>query len=134
MAANISNLEKYLAGLPLNDELAALRDGRGADAEPVIPPWLPGMAPGRDEDRDLNRDERETLREAKIAGVFTVVGKLQRKALKIHTQSATIESEIDPLRFPQDVASQWAYVKMFRRAIAEMGMLVEAEIGKLEGN
>jgi hypothetical protein len=130
--AETTNLEKYLAGVPLNEELAALREGRAVDAEPPAAWQRPAAADN--EDRELTRDERELLREAKANGTFTTFMRLQRKALKIHIRSATMESETDPLRFPQDVASAWAYVKMFRRAIGEIGMLVDAEIAKLEGD
>ena len=129
VAEAATNLEKYLAGVPLTEELAALRDGRPEEMEtPVL--WR-HQASADDADRELTRDERELLREAKANGTFTTLMRLQRKALKIHIQSATMESENDPLKTPQDVANAWGYVKMFRRAIAELAMLVDAEIAKL---
>ena len=129
-----TNFEKYLAGVPLNDELAAIRDGRAADVEPPIFPWQSKPAAAGDDDRELTRDERELLKEAKTNGMFTTLVRLQRKALKIHIRSATMESETDPLKTPTDVVNAWAYVKMYRRANMELEMLVDAEIAKLEGN
>jgi hypothetical protein len=130
-----SNLERFLAGEPLNDELAALRDGRAGNVEPPAGFDLLRAKPAPDDDsRELTRDERQLLKDAKVSGVFTTLVRLQRKALQIHIRTATIESENDPLNTSQQVANAWAYVKMFRRSIVELGMLIDAELGKLEGD
>lgn len=131
------NYAKFLAGEPLNEDLAAVRDGRLDTLEnPVhnlIEKWAP-RHPMDDPDRDLTIDECALLKEAKQSGVLNTLIRLQRKALQSHVRTATIDSEKEPLARTQEIVQQWAYVTMFRRACLEVEALVEAEIKRLEGD
>jgi hypothetical protein len=83
--------------------------------------------------KPLTADERQLLREGKANGTLAILTRLQKKALHAHIRSASLISEDDPLGKSDAVIEQWAYVKMYRRACAELEALVSAEIGEAHG-
>jgi hypothetical protein len=120
-----ADFERYMRGEPLTEELASMRDGRRppspASSEAARPP-----AGG-----ELTRMDRVALRETVQGAGWGVFGRLQQRAIQTHVDSATRQSQDDPLADPAALAQEWAYVKIFRRACAEMQLLVEAELKEL---
>lgn len=132
MGSILSTYEKFLAGQPLNDDLAAIRDGRiDPQTDHPLREWL-NKRPVEDRDRELTNNERILLKEAKLSGVLDVMIRLHEKALSSHIREATMHSEVDPLNKPNEVAATWGYVVMFRRAITQISSMMEEEIRKLE--
>src|SRR5215472_1159878 len=69
-----TNFEKYLAGAPLNEELAAIRRGEEPQPNPlaaIFENLAPRQLPMSDDDRPLSKEERLSLREAAQAGAVT---------------------------------------------------------------
>lgn len=130
-----TNLEKYLAGEPITEELRQVRDGLETGPQPWEQgfPWR-GWAgsPGEPGDRPLTRADRELLKEAKGSGVLAIIEQTLKRALRTHVESATMDSENDPLGRAGEVSRQWAYVVMYRRALFEFAQLVDAEIAELD--
>ena len=121
--------EKFLQGIPLTDELAALRDGR--DEQPKPSPAAQKKAHG-DLDRELTRAQRLDLKEmAEMPGweLFLLLG---QKAVRLHQNYAISKSQDDPLANRDEIAAAWAYLKLFQRAVLELGTIVNAEIAELE--
>lgn len=126
-----TTFEKYLNGEPITEELRILREG-GPPAVPWPTPEAP-WAPVISDDAPLTRMERELLREARANGVLATLTHCAKRALQRHIQSATMDSENDPLARSGEIARQWAYVAMYRRAALELEQLIDAEIKVLEG-
>jgi hypothetical protein len=122
-------LEKYLAGEPLNEELARLREGR---PDPVEDWPLPPISPfdSNPDTQPLTASDRSLLREAKANGVLAIFGRVLKKAVQVHRTSAMLTSENDPLGHAAEISREWAYVLMFKRATLEFEQLVEAEIAE----
>ena len=131
--AEMTPHEKYMAGEPLNDELAALRDGRekGFYEQPAIPQNL-RVITGGDVGRDLTKAERMALRDTRNGPGWPVLVRLLEKTSHIQEKSAIASSQTDPLGNKEAIANNWAYKAMFDRAQIELQMLVEAEVKQLE--
>jgi hypothetical protein len=127
---NETAFEKYLAGHPINDELAALARGEIAVTESPSQ-WVERVKEHED-DRPLSRAEREALKEARDGGAVTTLSRLLRRAIRQKTHRATIESETDPLGRQAEIAQTWANLVAFRTACTEIEWLIQAEIAALE--
>lgn len=124
------NYEKFLAGQPLTEELAALKAGRLLpDPEPEAGPPLPDRV---EHDRPLTRDDRVDLLEMRDSPGWTLFIRLQQKAIRKHEQSAITRSKSAPLANRDEIAQEWACLSLYERALAEMVALVNAEIEQLE--
>lgn len=121
--------EKYLQGIPLTDELAAVREGR--DERPKPSATAPRRAYG-DPDRDLTRAERLDLKEMAEMPGWQLFMQLAEKAARLHQKHAISKSQDDPLDNKDEIAAAWAYVNLFKRAVLELGTIVSAEIAELE--
>jgi hypothetical protein len=123
--------EKFLRGEPLTPELAALRDGR----DPETTKARPAPAERRaydDPERELSRPERLDLKEFWEMPGQKLYLRIAEKAIYFHEKRAIALSQDDPLTNRDAVATAWAYVKMFRRVIAEMEVAVNTELAELE--
>jgi hypothetical protein len=126
-------LEKYLAGEPLNDELAALRAGIHEEFKaPAAPAWDPRLPAAEDDDKPLSKAERQALREGRQVGAFTTLARLLRIRLRLHVRQATIDSEKDPLARSSEIAQVWAYISIYRALAAEIEAMIQKEIEELE--
>ena len=57
---------------------------------------------------------------------------LGQKAVRLHQNYAISKSQDDPLANRDEIAAAWAYLKLFQRAVLELGTIVNAEIAELE--
>jgi hypothetical protein len=105
-----SNLEKYLKGEPINEELAALKEGRLPETEPF----------------------RVNLKEMLMHPGWPVLHRLLEKATLRQQESATLLSQNNPLANAQPIAEAWAYVAIYKRAHEDLDLLVEMEIKALD--
>jgi hypothetical protein len=121
--------EKFLQGIPLTDELAAVREGRGEQAKPS--PAAPRRAQG-DPDRELTRGERLELKEMVEMPGWELFRRLGEKAVRFHEKCAIAKSQNDPLANRDEIAAEWAYLKLFQRAMMELQTMVSVEIAELE--
>jgi hypothetical protein len=134
--AELSSLEKYTQGIPLNEELAAMRAG----AEPVKAEAGPSPAAqddkpewgARSADDELTRTERLDLKELRVSRGWAVLLRLQEKTLQAHRRGAINVSMGDPLGNSAAVSSAWAYVKAYQRAQQELPLVVDLELKQLD--
>jgi hypothetical protein len=130
MASNLTAHEKFLRGEPLTPELEALRDGR--DAETTRRPAPAERRAYDDVERELNRAERLDLKEFWEMPGQKLYLRIAEKAIHFHQKRAISLSQDDPLANRDAIASAWAYVKMYRSVVAELGVIVNAELAELE--
>jgi hypothetical protein len=122
-----ADLLRYAAGEPLNEELAALREGRPAPAE--VAPAAGEPPPRRGALTDAEWGELRAWWHEPARRLFE---QLQEFALQKHVESATKVSQDEPLTHQPEIAQEWARVTMYRRASADMKALVEAGITDFE--
>lgn len=130
--ADMSAHERFMQGIPLNAELEAVRDGKDAAAQRSAQPQQPVRRAMDDPQRELTRSERLDLKEMKDMPGWEVFLRLAEKATLLHQKSAITRSQDDPLTNRDQIASEWAYVKLFQRATQELEYMVEAEVAVLE--
>lgn len=125
--------EKYLAGEPLNQELADIRDGKISFVDPPPTPtaWARDSSPD-DPTRELTLAERGHLRELRMHAGWAVLQRVGEKLFENHKKGAIALSQHNPLANGDGIAQEWAYTAMFRRALIEIDGAVSAEIVKLE--
>lgn len=127
--ADLTAHEKFLRGEPLTPELAALREG----CEPERPRPAPAERRAFDDaERELTRPERLDLKEFWEMPGQKLYRRIAEKAIHFHEKRAISLSQDDPLANRDEVANAWAYVKMFRRVVAELEMAVNVELTELE--
>lgn len=123
--------EKFLRGEPLTPELAALREGRDVSSSTARP--APAERRSHDDpERELSRPERLDLKEFWEMPGQKLYLRLAEKAIHFHQKRAISLSLDDPLANRDEVANAWAYVKMYRRVVAEMETVVNTELAELE--
>ncbi|MGA9668421.1 MAG: hypothetical protein WBQ94_04390 [Terracidiphilus sp.] len=129
-----TNLEKYLAGEPLNEELALLKAGKlPLLQEPGNGAWLADVTRAAEVSLDeirrpLTREERAALREMRTGGGWIVLQKLLKRATIGHTEAAVRASEDDPLGKREEIAQLWLTLKVWKRLVADMNLWVEFEM------
>lgn len=118
----------FLHGTPLSEEHAAVRDGSSPNKGHAKPkkPEIENAS------RELTNDERAALRELRLSDGWPVLLRLQEKIVQMHRAGAISKSQIDPLGNSDEIAREWAYVGMFRRACRELTTLVSAEVEREE--
>lgn len=122
--------EKFLRGEPLTPELAAIREGRDPETKP-----RPTPAERRsfdDPERELTRPERLDLKEFWEMPGQKLYLRLAEKAINFHQKRAISLSQDDPFTNRDEVINAWAYVKIFRRVVAELEVVVKTELAELE--
>lgn len=135
MATNLSNHEKYLAGVPLNPELAALKAGRLPELDGVLPNQAQGGAAASqaaDPERELTREERIALREIRTGPGWPVLQKLLEKSTIAHTKAAIALSQDDPLGSGPELNQMWLTVKLWKMTIAELNWAVAIELQAID--
>jgi hypothetical protein len=129
--SNVTAHERFLRGEPLTPALAAVREGR--DPETMRPPKpAPERRAFDDPERELTRPERLDLKEFWEMPGQKLYQRIAEKAILSHQKRAISLSQDDPLAKRDEVANAWAYVKMFRRVIAELEVMVNTELAELE--
>lgn len=125
--------ETYLAGVPLNEDLAALRDGRSLPEPAVESPGWKAQEPTEWElEKPLTRGDLADLREFRNHPGFALFIRLQKLALRKHEQQAILKSKQAPLLQKDEVAQEWALLSMYERALKEQTALIDAMIAELE--
>jgi hypothetical protein len=129
-----SNYEKYLAGEPLNEELAALKAGRLPEFEMRENAFTQSAEsePREDDEKPLTRDECVALREMRVSAAWPVLQKLIRKTTLAQTKAAMLISEQDPLGAGRDLANAWLEVKVWKQLAAKVTWLIVIAIESLE--
>lgn len=130
MASDLTAHEKFLRGEPLTPELAALREGR--DPETKRRPAPAERRAHDDVERELTRPERLDLKEFWEMPGQKLYLRIAEKAIHFHQKRAISLSQDDPLTNPDEVVNAWAYVKMFRRVVAELEVVMNTELAELE--
>ncbi len=117
----------YLAGRPINEELAALREGRILEAEqPKVTTEEP-PAPGR-----ITRRDRLDLKELVALPGYRVLHRLIENATLEAQKRANVIAEDDPIGKAAELAQVFAYVKMRRLVLSHLIAEVKEELAKLE--
>jgi hypothetical protein len=138
--AELSDHEKYLAGIPLTEELAAVRAGKQR------PPWdpdpeqdQPGMRPGDMNVRvsltsslTLTRGERVALKEGRQSDFWPALMHLLEITCKRAEARAILLSHEDPLGNAPAITQEWAYVAVLKKACGMIGPAVDEEVKKLD--
>jgi hypothetical protein len=130
-----TNFEKYLAGEPLNEELAALKAGRLPEfelRENAILAQAGGSESFEDDERPLTRDECVALREMRTSAGWPVMQKLIRKTTIAQKKAAMLISEQDPLGAGRELANAWLEVKVWKQLTAQLIWLITIAIESLE--
>jgi hypothetical protein len=130
-----TNYEKYLAGEPLNEELAALKAGRLPEfemREHAAFVQSPDSEPHADDEKALTREECVALRELRLSAAWPVLQKLIRRTTTGHKNAAVLLSEQDPLGAGRDLANAWLEVKVWKQLTAQLTWLIVIAIESLE--
>jgi hypothetical protein len=130
-----TNFEKYLAGEPLNEELAALKAGRLPEFELRENASLTQAAGSEsfgDDEKPLTRDECVALREMRTSAGWPVMQKLIRKTTLAQKKAAMLISEQDPLGAGRELANAWLEVKVWKQLTAQLIWLITIAIESLE--
>lgn len=128
--SEISTHDRFLHGEPVNPELEAMRNGREADQTDAKPANVGTTT--RDTERPLTRPERLELKELIEMPGWGIYQRLLEKTTLVHQKYAIAKSQDDPLENREEIATAWAYLKMFRRAHHEMVEVANAEVKQLE--
>lgn len=136
-------LDKYLHGIALNEDLAKMMAG---DPEPEAPERA--RAPRQeigDIERPLTFTERERLRRTINTPGWAVFTRLLERALRRREQAAIVSSQEDPLGNRDKLATDWAYMALWKEQTSAILKMIEAEMlvlqteeaekaGKAKGN
>lgn len=126
----MSDLERYLQGKPLNDDLAALMEGR--DLEEFFDQDQARPAAGRGAKRPLTDDDREELRRWRLQPGWQILHRLLDAWIDRQETQIKELSLNDPLGNQAEVAKGWAYVAMQRRVLHAMEAIIQQEVDKLK--
>lgn len=128
----LSRYSDFLTGKPLNDELAAVQLGDVHFTEETTTDFVTGTAKSvQVRENELTRAERVELREFRQSGGWSLAMQLLEKRFQNLHKRAISMGEDDPLEKRDALAKEWAYVMMYRRAMIEFQMLIDAELKAL---
>lgn len=122
---SLSSHELYLHGLPVNDELAAMR--RGGDV-PLPGKTRPAPPPIDSPDRELTQAERAALRELRLHEGWPVYQRLLEKLFRMHEKGAINVSGANPLGNAIAVVNAWAYLAMYKQVRIEAELAMQKEV------
>lgn len=127
-------LEKYLNHEPLNEELAAIREGNVDLLPHPVEKTAPKRGSGRidDPERDLTRAERLDLRELRQSDGWPVLMRLLLKRFLTLEKTAITISQSFPLQNAEGIAQKWHHVGVYKQVASEMELLLEQEIAELQ--
>jgi len=113
MATNLSDLDKYLQGIPLSAENAALQEGRDLDAETVA--TVAKIKYGTQE--KFTEEEMEWVRRLKYEPGFPILMRLINSAIQKREDAAKLLSSTDPLNNQDSIIREWTYIASFRQIV-----------------
>ena len=123
----LTNHEKYMAGIPLNEELAALKagdEGQSAESAPVPEPISTGNV-------RLTRTDRVALKELRQSDGWGALQKLLKITVQKYRDAAILVSEQDP--DAKEVVEAWQSIAIVKRLYSEVELAVDAEVKQLDG-
>ena len=121
----MSDLEKFLKGEPLNEQMAKLMKGE----EETEPEQVAVKSGNRQE---LDNDDREHLRRLTLEPGWPIVLRLLDRNIERMKAAAEQASLDNPLGNSDAVAQSWAYVSMMKNSRASVESMVKNEVRKLE--
>jgi hypothetical protein len=133
----LSPYEKFAQNMPLNEELAALKEGR----DPVEFAQAAGRnavaAAENPEDGDellrpLTRGEQVDLKELRLSRGWPILLRLLEKSFHRLERSAITASIGDPLQRDPETGKRWVERNMFELAKNALPKLVKREIDELD--
>ena len=123
-------LERYLTGLPLSDEHAALMEGRDpameADPETVT------LGETKANGEPLTDEDRTWLRRLIHEPGFGIFLRLFNSAIANREKGVTLLSSQDPLSNKEKIVNEWAYVSCFKTVMRDIQLMVQEQIKKIE--
>lgn len=121
----MSDLEKYLKGEPLNEQMAALMENPD-QLEPPAVTEVPAPGP-------IDDDDREHLRRLLVEPGWRVLLKLLDSELDKRKDAAIKHSLGGPLHMDQaELSKMWAQVAYMKSSRDEIVSLAEREVEKLK--
>jgi len=116
MSEPLTDLEKYIRGLPLSDENAALMEGREPAAEfsaAITSETKAKIAPETE-------DDIRWLRALTTEPGWEIF--LRRLNLRIQNreEGAKLLSSVDPLNNQQAIVNEWTYIACLKQVMAEI--------------
>lgn len=132
----MSAFEKYRSGEPLNEELAAVRDGQPLAMEPLHPLEL---AEAREErmarpgllDWEPTREQLGWLQELRVSQGWDVLMRLFEKRLEIARERAIRVSESQPLENKDAISMAWAYHGVLQSVVRDVTPMVNEQLKRL---
>lgn len=123
------SFEDFIAGKPLNDELARIKRGEAepqGDAEdsPIL--WGESV-----EERPLDDRDRMDLRKLMAEPGWKVLERLRKRTLKVIEEEAILASQNNPLANSQKIATGWANFNAFKQQAEVDVAMMKMEIAKL---
>lgn len=132
---DLENYNKYLAGQPINEELANLKAGKMPEVFEL--PQLAGLAGAAAEQRGLGdveapltHEERIALREVRLSPGWPVVHKLLERSAAAYRRAAIQLSETDPLA--KDLSDLWLSVKLSKELTNRLLFAIAVEAEQVE--
>lgn len=131
MSTAADRYSDYLHGVPLNTELAGVREGRVELIHQA--PFPPAQLPADTEValKALTRKDRILLRELYQAEGWPVLMRVLGIKLEEIRKRAITNSQHDPLENAANIAKDWAYVTIFERAVESLVGTVRNELETL---
>lgn len=121
------SLDDYLKGKPLNEELEQMMLGRETNRQ-LTPPRQEHAPVLEDPDRPLTIGERENLRRTIHSSGWPAFKRLMTRALRERERRAIISSQDDPLGNRDKIATDWAYMAMWKEQMRTIDAMVENEL------
>jgi hypothetical protein len=120
-----SQLENYLAGIPLDEESAALLEGR----DPLeIPAESAPAGESKANDEPLTDDDRVWLRRMLHEPGFGIFLRLLNSAILNREKGVTLLSSQDPLSNKERIVNEWAYIACFKTVMQDIQLMVQEQI------
>lgn len=127
MPTELNQFERYLQGLPLNEENAALMEGRDPALELKSETFT-----FKDSKEELTAEDRLWLRRLVFEPGFAILLRLLDSAVRRREESATLFSSQDPLNNGDKIAKEWAYVACFKTVLADIRRLLDTQVRETE--
>lgn len=127
----MGQLEDFLQGKPLNDALAALKDGEDPDRKKGPQAVEEGANPKSKRQR-LNNDDREWLRRLTLEPGWNILMWLLDSAIEQREESAKLLSQQDPVNHQAEIITAWTYTAAFKEVARLMRDRIRAEIQFLQ--
>jgi hypothetical protein len=121
-----SQLENYLAGIPLDEESAALLEGRDPALE--IPAESAPAGESKANDEPLTDDDRVWLRRMLHEPGFGIFLRLLNSAILNREKGVTLLSSQDPLSNKERIVNEWAYIACFKTVMQDIQLMVQEQI------